>query len=105
MLVLQEYLHLLSERGVDLFTNPECLGNHVRNKSCIADGSQRNIHHAIGKVRGKVPGKLKYKPRLADATGSCQREQVGITAMQQGKRMGAFLRTPNESCRRKGQTR
>src|SRR5947209_710350 len=105
MLVVQERTHLLGERGVSLFTDPEHLSNYTRNQRCITDGCQRNVHRAIGKVRSEVPGKLKRKSCLADTTGSCQGEQVGIAATQQGQGMGAFLRTPDKSGRRKGQTR
>ena len=69
-----------------MFTNPEHLSNHRRNQRCIADGCQRNVHHAISKVRDEVPGKLKCKSCLADTAGSCQGEQVGLAATQQGKR-------------------
>ena len=84
--MVQERTHLLGERGVSLFTDPEHLSNRIGNQRCIADRGKRDVHHPIGKVRSKVPSKLKHKPRLADATGSCQREQVGIAATQQGKR-------------------
>ena len=72
MLAMQEHMHLLCKRGAGLFTNPEHLGNHARNERSIADGRQRNVHHAVDKVWSQVLGELKRKPRLAGTTGSCQ---------------------------------
>ena len=103
--MVQERTHLLGERGVSLFTDPEHLSNYTRNQCCVADGCQWDVDHPVSKVRSEVPSKLKRKPCLADTTGSCQGEQVGSAATQQGQGIGAFLRTSNQSGRRKRQAR